>query len=268
MKIKRSYLIALGALIAITLWFAVQGRTTSKENANAPYSGNILAKERPIAKVIISYPPSETRRLSTKLFGQTETSRDVRVKAETRGLITQTPVKEGQYVKAGTLLCRQDIDARDAVISQAKAQLEKAQMDYNAGVKLQERGFRSENQVAALQAALNGAKASLKIAEIERDNVDMRAPFDGIFETQIAEKGDYLMPGQPCGHLVDLDPLLISVELTETQMSNIKQGQTALIHLATGEKITGKVERIGSIANPATRSFTAEISVPNTDRGL
>ena len=105
-------------------------------------------------------------------------------------------------------------------------------------------------------------------AQIEIDNVNMRAPFSGIFERQIAEIGDYLAPGQPCGLLVDLDPLIIAGDATEKQVGLLKRGQQAEITLATGETVSGKIRLIESKANTATRTFRIEIAVPNKGRKL
>ena len=90
----------------------------------------------------------------------------------------------------------------------------------------------------------------------------------GIFEQQIAEIGDYLGPGQPCGLLVDLDPLIVTGEATEKQIGLLKIGKSASIELATGQHLDGKIRFIESRANPATRTFRIEAEVPNKSRKL
>jgi len=206
--------------------------------------------------------------INAKFFGRTEAAREVMVKAETPGPVVSTPIPEGSKVSRGTIICRQDINARQANVDQAKALLRTREVEYQAARQLVERGFASETQALTAQAALDGAKASVKQAEIELDNVNLRAPFAGIYEKNLAEVGDYLSPGQPCGLLVELDPLTVVVELTESQLSLIKLGQETAIDLATGEAVTGKLKFIESRANPATRTFKAEISVPNENLNL
>jgi len=190
------------------------------------------------------------------------------VKAETAGLVVNTPVREGRYVTKDTLLCAQDIDARQALLDQANALLRSRELEYEAALVLVDKGYRSSTQAASALAALDGARASVTQAKIEIDNVNMRAPFSGIFERQIAEVGDYLAPGQPCGLLVDLDPLIIAGDATEKQIGLLKRGQEAEITLATGETVSGKIRLIESKANTATRTFRIEIAVPNKNRKL
>jgi len=144
-----------------------------------------------------------------ELYGRTEANREVATKAETAGLVISTPVSEGRFVKRGTVLCRQDIDARQARLDQAKSQLASAEFDLRSTETLVAKGYRSEIQLANLRAQVDGAKAGVKQAEIELDNVNIRAPFDGVFDNRMAETGDYLSPGQACGLLIDLDPMIV-----------------------------------------------------------
>jgi len=140
--------------------------------------------------------------------------------------------------------------------------------DLNAARVLAEKGFQSSTRVTAFEAQLDGAKAALKQAEIEADNINIRAPFSGIWERQDAQIGDYLSPGMSCGLLVDLSPLKVDAQLTEAQLGKVARGDTATIQLATGENITGKIAFIEAKADPSTRTFRAEIHVPNDDLAL
>lgn len=267
MKIKPAYVLATLICIFIAAWFIYGTKAKNKADEIAT---TIAPKE---AETLI--PSVEIRTIHPQLHdsfidlhARSEAVREVAVKAETPGLVVATPVREGRLVTRGTTLCRQDIDARQAVLDQANAVLRTRQVEYEAAQKLVDRGFRSPTQALGAAAARDGAKASVKQAEIEIGNVIMRAPFNGIFEQQMAEIGDYLAPGQPCGLLVDLDPLIIAGEATENQIGNIKVGGTAKVSLMTGQNLDGKVRYIESRANPATRTFRIEVEVPNKKSAL
>lgn len=265
MKLKASYLVATLLMALIVLWFVIGSKKAEKTKSAT----------KPVAEVVETMPSVVIDRLSSELhesymelYGRTEADREVSVKAETAGLVVKTPVREGKYIRRGTLICAQDIDARQAVLDQANATLRSRTLEYEAAVRLVEKGFRSSTQAAGSLAALDGAKAQVKQAEIELGNVNMRAPFSGIFEQQIAEIGDYLAPGQPCGLLVDLDPLVVTGEVTEKQIGLLGIGKSAAIQLATGESLSGKIRFIETRANPATRTFKIEVAVPNKDGKL
>lgn len=263
MNINKSYLFAAGAVLAIALWFWYNsGRDDA---AAAPVTPSAAQQAAPIPTVVIESRDAENHQNSFKLFGRTEANREVAVKAETAGLVISTPVTEGRRIKRGTVLCRQDVDARRANLDQARATLEARVFDMQSTQALVDKGYKSAIQLKSQKAAVDGANAAVKQAEIELDNVNMRAPFSGIFDAQMAEVGDYLLPGQSCGKLIEMNPLIVSVELTETQVGDIKIGQAADVALVTGESVTGKIRFIQANANAATRTFRTEIEVPNDD---
>lgn len=265
MNINKSYVFAVGAILAIALWFWYNSGL--KDNKPTPAKTSI-EQTTAIPTVVVESREAEDHQNSFKLYGRTEANREVDVKAETAGLVIATPVSEGKRIKRGTTLCRQDIDARQANLDQARANLEARQFDLQSTQTLVDKGYRSAVQLKSQKAAVDGALASVKQAQIELDNVNMRAPFSGIFDEQMAEVGDYLLPGQACGKLIEMNPLIVTVELTETQVGEIKIGQEAAITLVTGESVMGKIRFIEANANAATRTFRTEIEVPNANYAL
>jgi len=268
MKLNTSYIIAAILVCVGAAWFALNN---SGEEVEKPVSTPAIAKE----DARQSMPSVKVRRVQAsehpnvmELYGQSSANREVSLKAETSGLVSEALVKEGARIKEGQTVCRQGIGARQALVDQAKANMRMIETDLNAARVLAEKGFQSSSRVGAFEAQLDGARAALKQAEIEADNINIRAPFSGIWERQDAQIGDYLSPGMSCGLLVDLSPLKINVQLTETQLGNIARGNSANIEMATGETIKGTVNFIEAKADPSTRTFRTEIHVPNGNYAL
>ena len=268
MKLNTSYIMAAILVCVGAAWFALNN---SGEEVEKPVSTPAIAKE----DARQSMPSVKVRRVQAsehpnvmELYGQSSANREVSLKAETSGLVSEALVKEGARIKEGQTVCRQGIGARQALVDQAKANMRMIETDLNAARVLAEKGFQSSSRVGAFEAQLDGARAALKQAEIEVDNINIRAPFSGIWERQDAQIGDYLSPGMSCGLLVDLSPLKINVQLTETQLGNIALGNSANIEMATGETIKGTVNFIEAKADPSTRTFRTEIHVPNGNYAL
>ena len=268
MKLNTSYIIAGSLVLLGGIWFAVNN---SGEAEPLPVATPATAKEsarRAMPTVQVQRITAREHPNVLELYGQTRANREVALKAQTMGLVAEVLVKEGNRVRQGQTICRQDLNARQAQVDQAKASLRAIETDLNAARVLAEKGFQSEARVTGFEAQLDGAKAVLKQAEIEADNINIRAPFSGIWERQDAQIGDYLSPGMSCGLLVDLSPLKVDAQLTETQLGKVARGDIATIQLATGENITGKIAFIEAKADPSTRTFRAEIHVPNDDLAL
>ena len=258
MKFNASYVIAGLAVLIIGLWFWANS-SSDNEGAKTP----IQSEQKALPKVVYRTVDIQSHENRYRLYGRTEANREVSVKAETAGIIARTPTREGSRVAKGQLLCQQDVDARQAMLDQAKAALASAEFDLRSTQTLVDKGYRSKIQLANLRAELDGARAAVKSAEIELDNVNMRAPFGGMYERQLAEVGDFLAPGQPCGLLLELNPLLVVVDLSESQLAAVSKDSPAEIKLATGEELIGKVRFIEARANNMTRTFRTEIEIPN-----
>lgn len=267
MKLNPSYLVAGIAVVAFIAWFAI-GSAGDDSNIYDDVQERANAPAPSLPTVVVRSVTAEVHPIRLVQYGRTEANRRVDVKAKTPGSLAATPVSEGTYVNRGDIICRQDVDARQAVVEQAEAQLAKAEADLAATETLVERGFRAPTALNADRAAVDSARASLKQAQIERSNVVLRAPFSGIYEERLAEVGDYLSPGQPCATIVELDPLKLEAELTETQVGQVKMGQDVDVRLATGQTVKGTVSFIESVANPATRTFAMETTLPNPDGTL
>jgi len=268
MKLNTSYVITAVLLVLGACWFAFNN---AGEEAPKPISTPAIAQaqaEKSAPDVLVRRVIASEHPNVMELYGQSSANREVALKAETLGLVAEIFVKEGQRVKKGQTVCRQDLNARQAQVDQAKANLRTIEADLLAARTLAEKGFQSQSRVTSFEAQLDGAKAVLKQAEIEADNINIRAPFSGIWERQDAQIGDYLSPGMSCGLLVDLSPLKINAQLTETQIGGIEIGNSADIELATGERLTGTIAFVEARANPSTRTFRTEIQVPNPELKL
>ena len=101
--------------------------------------------------------------------------------------------------------------------------------------------------------------------EQELDNINIRAPFDGIFNEKLAEIGDFLSIGKPCGKVVDYDPIKITAQVSEKEILSVKNGLPGRAKLSTGEKVEGLVTYVSNTADPATRTFRIEMEVENNN---
>jgi len=264
MNIKRSYLLAGGCLVVVVLYFVVRGLMGGghdKAEAKAPAKAELQLVRADVV-------PETVRPYGVVLRGRTEGARTVVVRAETAGAVAATPTPEGAFVRRGQVLCRLDVDARQASLDQARANLRSEELQYQAALGLKERGFRSETQVLAAKAELDEAKAQAEQAAIVLDQVNIRAPFSGVFDNREAEVGSYLAPGQACGTLIELNPLLIVGDVSEADAARIRVGSTATASLATGGSLTGRVRFVAREAHPQTRTYRVEVAVANPNAAI
>jgi multidrug efflux system membrane fusion protein len=148
-------------------------------------------------------------------------------------------------------------------LDQAHAAQKSAQLTEQQNEQLSKQGYRSPTQVLQSQANLDAATAAVRSAEIAIAQVNIKAPFTGVFDHRDAEVGAYLAPGQPCGTMIEIDPLLIVGDVPETQAASLKVGVQATARLVSGQALTGRVRYVAHDADPQTRTYHLEVTVSN-----
>ena len=261
MQFNRSYIAAFAMLVAVAAFFTI-GTLLSSDAQDAP---DIVQEEAVRFEVVTRRMQSEMRPAILSLRGRTEAFREVVVRSETGGRVVETPAIEGETISADDIMCRLDLDARGAALAQAQADLRARQLEYDAAVELANRGHRSANQVAAMEAGRDAARAQLQAAREEIANINVRAPFDGHFDGRAAEIGDFLRAGDACGTVVQLDPILIVAEVAERDVAALTTGMAGSARLVTGEEIDGSIRFVERRADAATRTFRVEVEAPNPD---
>ena len=225
------------------------------------------------------------------LRGQTEAFKSVQVKAETSGSVISQPIRKGTFVKNGELLCELEVGTKSDVLSEAKVALALSLDELDASIhqyelrvqaaerqkSLLKRGVRTEAAVEAAELSASSAEtqslskrqavanveARINRATTELNNTKIIAPFDGLLESDTAEYGDFMQTGAPCGTLLALNPIKLIGYATETQVSKIEVNTTAGARLISGDTVSGTVSFISRSADPTTRTFLVETTVPN-----
>jgi multidrug efflux system membrane fusion protein len=65
--------------------------------------------------------------------------------------------------------------------------------------------------------------------------------------------------------LVDLDPLVITASVTESNIGYLQKGQTATGKMVSGDTLKGNIRFISSLSEQGTNTFAVEVAVANPD---
>jgi len=268
MRLQPKYVFIIAVAAVVTVYFLVRalfgGGHAGEARANAPEAkGKAAAAANQLPSVQAVDIPESARQYDVVLRGRTQATRAVVLRAETAGVVAQAPVLQGSTVRQGQVLCRLSVDARQATLDQARASLRSRELQLQAARDLAQKGFRSETQVLETQAARDAAQAAVRQAEIAISQVNIRAPFSGVFDKRDAEVGAYLSPGQPCGTVIELNPLLIVGDAPETEAARLRIGAPASARLVDGTLLNGRVRYVAQDADPQTRTYRLEIAVAN-----
>ncbi|UWQ38816.1 efflux RND transporter periplasmic adaptor subunit [Leisingera aquaemixtae] len=237
------------------------------ETAEGEGQALALAEETRVGVVALK---SKARTIGSAVIlrGQTQAIRQVELRAETTSTVISEPLRKGTHVKKGDVLCQLDPGTRNAALQEAQARLKEAGINLTAASKLSEGGYASETRLAASEAAERTAISAVAAAQKELDRLTITAPFAGLLESDTAELGSLLQPGSLCGTVIQLDTIKLVGYVPEAEVNKVELGATAGAELSTGQTVQGKVTFLSRSADPTTRTFEVEITVPNPDLSI
>lgn len=199
-------------------------------------------------------------------YMQSPWTRDGKVRAEqvsitpqVSGTIVELLVKDNQFVNVGDLLFRIDKAPFHIAELNAQAQLAKAQSELaKANNEANRRRHLSQNvisaeeldtanlNVKAMQASVDVAQATLKQAQWQLAQTDVRAPVSGWITNLSTRTGNFATTGLPLFALVDSNSFYVMGYFEETKLRHIREGAPAQITLYSGNiKLQGHVSSIG-----------------------
>ena len=186
------------------------------------------------------------------------------------GTVATRPVETGDLVAKGDALAQldpedfdADLRAAEAGLSVASAQLRSAQDAEERARALLARGVESPTRVedatralAAAEARVEQAKATLARARDIRSFATLLAPQDGVITRVFAQPGATLAAGQPIVSLAGTDQREIVIALTEQDAANLEIGARFDASLAASDDVTATavLARVDPVTDRTTRT--------------
>jgi membrane fusion protein (multidrug efflux system) len=214
--------------------------------------------------------------------GSVQAQRSVTVSAEVAARVVELPIEQGDPVERGELLLRLDdrdirhrIEAARASVS--SEQLSLARQDYQRKERLFEDGAvvrsvyeQAKSRYLSLEAAYRSTQATVSGLEEQLAKTRLSAPIAGVVTRIVVAAGEVVAPGSPLLTLENTDRMLVRLELADRDFVKVRLGQPAEATAAAfpGRVFRGEVSRLGSAADPVTRTFEVEARLYNPDRVL
>jgi multidrug efflux system membrane fusion protein len=261
--LNKSYLIAAVFTFGLAAW--VLGghfiKSSGKETPDAPAVAAV------VAPMTVSIRTQEAKSVEKYIVsqGQTEPNRTVTIRAETTGQVDEILADEGATVAAGDVIARLESNDRQARIDRAEARVREQQSAFEASKTLGKKGYQTQRQSDQTFSSLQTAKAELEEARIELERIEIKAPFEGVVLSSRIELGTYVDVNGEVATIVDNDPLVVSLRITQQNISGLKVGQPASLTFATGQQRDGKIRYVAPRADEDTRTFRVEVELPNSD---
>ena len=201
--------------------------------------------------------------------GNVDTKENLIIYPQFSGILNTVNVLSGQKVSKGQLLGTIDDGGLSQQLSQMETQMALAKTTFERQKRLWDQKIGSEIQY--LQAQTNMISQQKAVSQMKSQLAKTRiiAPFSGVIDELITEKGQVVGPGQGLMRIVNLNNMFVSTAVPESYIGKLKVGTVVNVYLASlGKTYAGKIRQVANNINPNNRSFGIEVSVPNAENLL
>ena len=140
------------------------------------------------------------------------------------------------------------VKAAESAVSQAQAVLRQAQANSAGAQTATEQVAASKAQRGAARAGIRQSAADVRGTKLKLSYTRISAPVSGVVSEKSVQPGQYVEPGQALMALVPLNQTWVVANFKETQIKNMRSGQTAIVRVDTypGQTFIAKVQSIGA----------------------
>ncbi|MBZ5555061.1 MAG: HlyD family secretion protein [Acidobacteriia bacterium] len=136
----------------------------------------------------------------------------------------------------------------EARVTQAKAQINDSQARLIGAETAPAQVSISQSQASTAEAKVKRAEADVESRRLELSYTKIYAPLHGVVSKKSVEIGQNVAIGQPLMALVPLDDVWVVANFKETQLKNVRAGQSADVDVDTysGKTFHGKVDSVAA----------------------
>jgi len=192
-------------------------------------------------------------------------------------------IDEGDFVRKGTVLAvvreqsyRDKLQQANAQLSRAQAEYEKAKLSFDRVSAL----YKSQSatkpdfdsaqaQLESTTASVSGAKADVSEATTALGYCSLRAPFDGWIVKRSVDSGSFVGMATNGFTIASTQTVKAVFGLPDTAIGRVKLGQRLSISTdAFSQQFVGRITAISPAADPKSRVFSVEVTIPNSSNEL
>src|SRR5688572_30237978 len=219
----------------------------------------------------------------------------VDIAPRTGGRLLSVNVQLGDRVRRGQVLAKvedreivEQVRAAEAAQEVAKATIRQREADLNVAELNFERSknlfsrqllakqalddAESRHLAAVAQLDLSTAQLSQNAARLEELKINLQhtsvtSPVDGFVASRSVDPGAMVNTNTAIASVVDISRLRLVVNVVEKDLRLVNAGDVAAVEVDAypGDKFSGRIARVAPVLDPATRTATMEVEIPNND---
>jgi membrane fusion protein (multidrug efflux system) len=203
-------------------------------------------------------------------LGTAQANESVTLTAKVTDTVRRVNFEDGDYVEAGDVLIELTNQEEEALLAEARANLDDAESQLRRLEDLSGRGLTSASEldVARSRAGASRARLNSIVARL-RDRL-IQAPFSGVLGFRQVSPGTLLSPNTPITSIDDISIIKLDFTVPETFLGSMQPGAKIVAKsVSFGDRqFEGTVRTVGSRVDPVTRAVTVRAHIDNKDKSL
>ncbi|MFH1155084.1 MAG: efflux RND transporter periplasmic adaptor subunit [Pseudomonadota bacterium] len=242
---------------------------TEKQSIEARNASAVKPERPPVNVVELELKPLEIRD-SINLPGSIEPWTRLDLKARINGTVDQVLVKEGDFVKEGTLLARVETDDYQIALDRARASYKQAVASYERDRAIYAKGMVPTAQIEARETTVQTAKADLADAELLLSRCSITAPMPGVIQRLDVKQGLLVSLGDPVAEILRIDRVKAVVGIPESDITPVRKLDTVdvTVQALDNVRVTGIRHFLSPAPDSAARLYRLELALDNSDQKI
>ena len=203
-------------------------------------------------------------------IGTARANESVTLTAKVTDTVSSVEFDDGEFVEAGAVLVQLTNREQEALLAEARANLDDAESQLARLENLAEQNLVSASELDIARSRADASRARLDTVVARLSDRLIRAPFAGVLGFREVSPGTMLAPNAPITTLDDISVIKLDFTVPETFLGAMRPGATvrALSASYPDREFEGVVRTIGSRVDPVTRAIQVRAHLSNEDRAL
>jgi membrane fusion protein (multidrug efflux system) len=188
--------------------------------------------------------------------GTIEAGEAITVVSEIDAVVESLPFREGHPIEMGGVIAQLDDELLRAEVERAEALRDQSRSMYERVKAVVDQGAGAPQDLDDAAAALKVAEANLSLAQTRFAKARITAPFAGVLGAKRVSPGAYLRAGDAITDLAEIEEIKVTFAAAERYLGQLKGGAVVAVSTTAypGRELTGRIDVIDPVLEPATRS--------------
>lgn len=206
---------------------------------------------------------------STCYIGYVEPIKEASVFSLHQGQIVKVNVREGSFVKAGTVIAEIESQSLKSAATAAEAALRQAEDGLARAESVYESKGIPDVKMVELRTRVEQARSTAAASRNALSECKIKAPFSGMVSMLNANVGVEVTPASQIATVMDISDVTFSISVPEKNINKLGMSDTATVLLPSiSRRIKAVVESKGIVGSPLSHTYSCQLRPLVKDKEL